>query len=104
MGKLAIGILTLLVGLVGGTLIGAPLIAGAMMGAGAGVGLSTGTCMTVQAAKELGYLTDEQVNEVMKRAAEDISGKPIAQGQQIAESAAACREVLENIKRAGEDS
>jgi len=97
MGKFAIGIIALTVGLIGGVLIGDPLIGGAMAGAGAGVGLSAGICSTVGAAQELGYLNEGQVDEVMKRAAEDISGEPIADGQQIVGSAASCRDVMANL-------
>jgi hypothetical protein len=102
MGKLAIGIVALLVGLFGGVLVGGPLIGGAMAGAGAGVGLSAGTCMTVRAAQELGYLNDEQIDEVMERAAKDISGSDVAKDQQIVGSAAACRDVMENLEKAGQ--
>jgi hypothetical protein len=100
MGKFAIGIIALIVGLIAGVLIGGPLIGGAMAGAGAGVGLSAGICSTVGAAQELNYLTGEQVDEVMERAAEDISAEPIADGQQIVGSAAACRDVMANLKKA----
>lgn len=103
MGKIAIGLIGLIAGLVGGVFIGGPLIGGAMAGAGAGVGLSAGICSTIVAAQELDYLTEEQLDEVMQRAAEDISDKPIAEDQQIVGSAAGCRDVMAKLKMAGEE-
>jgi hypothetical protein len=98
MGKVGIAIISLIAGALGGALLLGPVIGGAMAGAGAGVGLSMGTCMTVKAGQELGYLTSEQVDEVLTRAAEDLSGEPLAEGQEIVGSAAGCEETLAKIK------
>ena len=97
MGKLGVAILSFLIGLAGGAVLVGPMIGGAMAGAGAGVGLSTGTCLTVKAATELGYLSDEQVDEVLTKAAEDVSSQTVSEGQEIVGSAAACREALEKL-------
>lgn len=97
MGKLGVAILGLLIGVVGGAVLVGPLIGGAMAGAGAGIGLSTGTCLTVKVAQELGYLSDEQVDEVLTKAAEDLTSQPVAEGQEIVGSAAACEKALEKL-------
>ena len=103
MGKTAIGVIALLVGLVGGPLIGGSLIGGAAMGAGAGVGLSAGICSTLQAAQELNYLSDTQVDEVLSQAAMDLSGKTeLAEGEEIVGSSAACAEVMAKLQQAAE--
>lgn len=98
MGKTAIGVIALIVGLVGGTLVGGSLIGGAAMGAGAGVGLSAGICSTVQAAQDLNYLSDAQVDEVLSQAAKDLSGKTeLAEGEEIVGSSAACADVMTKL-------
>ncbi|MBX7492660.1 hypothetical protein K3163_05515 [Qipengyuania sp. 1NDW9] len=102
MGKVGIALLFGVLGLLGGALLIGPLIGGAMMGAGAGSGLTLGTCSTVKAAQELGYLTPEQVDETLTRAAEDMGGQALAEDQQIVGSAAACDEALANILSEGE--
>lgn len=99
MGKTAVGVIALLVGLVGGTFLGGSLIGGTMAGAGAGAGLSTGICSTVQAAQELEYLTAEQVYEVLNRAADDLAGGTAARGEEIVGSAVACSEVIKNLQQ-----
>lgn len=99
MSKAVIGTITLIIGLAIGTVVGTSLIGGAMAGAGTGVGLSAGICSTVKAAEELGYLSSEQVDEVLNRAARDLSGKTeLAEGEQIIGSSAACSEALDKIK------
>ena len=101
MSKTVVGIITFILGAIGGAFIIGPVIGGAMAGAGAGVGLSTGICSTAQAAQELGYLTPEQVDEVLNRAAMDVSGKTeLPEGEQAVNSAAACEEVMAKIAEA----
>lgn len=98
MGKTAIGLIALAIGLIGGTVIGGSLIGGALAGAGAGVGLSAGICSTVSAAEDLGYLTAEQVDEVLSRAATNLSGSSdLAVGDEIVGSSDACAEVMQNL-------
>lgn len=103
MSKTAVGVIALIVGLVGGTLVGGSLIGGAAMGAGAGVGLSAGICSTVQAAQELDYLTDTQVDEVLSQAVMHLSGKTeLAEGEEIASSSAACADVMAKLQQAAD--
>lgn len=103
MGKTAIGLMALLVGAVGGTLIGGSFVGGAMAGAGAGVGLSAGICSTVKAAEELDYLTGEQVDEVLNQAAADLSGHTeLSEGETIVGSSAACADVMTELRQSSE--
>lgn len=103
MSKAVVGILAFVVGLVGGAFLVAPLIGGAMVGFGAGAGLSAGICSTAQAAQELGYLTPEQLDEVLNKAAMDLSGQTeIPEGEKAANSAAACKAVMDHIAKAKE--
>ena len=99
MSKTVTGIIALIAGLLIGGVGGTSLLGGAMMGAGVGTGLSAGMCSTAQAGQALGYLTDVQVDEVIKRAAEDVSGKPLAEGETVVGGSAACRDVMEKLEQ-----
>ena len=96
MGKLFIG---LIVGLVLGSAGAIFLGGGAMMGAGVATGLSSGLCATVQAAQDLGFVTPEQVDEILAKAAAELGSTEVPRGE-IAGSAAACASVLDQLKAA----
>ena len=84
MGKLGIAVISLLIGLVLGAVGGLSLGGGAFAGAGAATGLATGICATVQAAQQVGVMTPDQVDQVLARAASNVSGAkgvPKATGQ-----------------------
>ncbi|MGG7644799.1 hypothetical protein ACQ5SP_08355 [Rhodovulum sp. YNF3179] len=104
MGKLVIGLLGLVVGLVGGAIFGGALIGGAATGVGIATGLSAGICSTVQAAQEEGLLTAEQVDQVLLRAAQDMGGSEVvADGSEMVGSAAECDAVMQRLRsEAGE--
>ena len=79
----------------------------AMVGAGAGagiaVGLSSGVCLTVNAAQELGIMTAEQVDEVLNQASNSVRETAgAAAGPEIVGSAAQCDEVLARLRTAAE--
>lgn len=73
MGKLLIGIVGLVIGIVAGTFFGRAMIGGAATGVGIATGMSAGVCSTVIAAQEEGLLTTEQVDQVLTRAAADLA-------------------------------
>ena len=90
------------VGVVGGGMIGT--------GVGAGVGIVTGmqagACLTVEAAKEKGLVTADQVKEIFAAAAEtlqveaekiraDLGGDKV-----FADSDAECQEVVAKLRQA----
>jgi hypothetical protein len=100
MGKGAVAIISLIVGLVAGGIGGTLIGGGAMAGAGAAAGISTGICSTMQAAREIGLLSPEQIDQVLNRAAQDLSGKAVlAEGEQVVGSAQACAEFMAKYGR-----
>lgn len=102
MGKAGIGIISLIAGLVLGAVGGGSLIGGSMAGAGVATGLSGGICSTVQAAQEFGYLSDDQVDQVLTRAASDLSGNfDLASSSQVVGSSAACKDVMAKLSATG---
>jgi hypothetical protein len=99
MGKTLIGILGLIVGIVIGAFGGLNLGGGAMMGTGVAAGLSAGVCATVQAAQEEGLLSAEQVDQVLGRAAADLSAAAsLPPEEKMVGGAADCAAVLETLK------
>ena len=97
MGKFLIGLIVGLVVGIGGVL----LAAGGMLGLGVATGLPTGICMTAEAARQLNLMTVEQVDQVLRRAAEnmprDIEG---AKDADTLGSAAQCEEILRKLRAA----
>lgn len=96
----------LLIGFVIGALVGAGAAMtvgnGMMAGIGIATGLSTGICMTVEAAQQMGLMTPEQVDEVLQRAAENLPGGAEATAEApIAGSAAQCDELLAELRADG---
>ena len=73
MGKILLGVVALVIGLVLGTLFGGALIGGSAAGGGIATGLSAGICGTIEAAQEEGLLTAAEVDQVLTRAAADAA-------------------------------
>jgi hypothetical protein len=94
-----IAIVFLLIGAaVGGYLA---LGVGAGMGAGAGivVGSQAGACLAVEAAKDLGLLTAEQVNEVLNGAVAKIAdGAKFPPEAKLIGGEADCAKVVADLK------
>jgi hypothetical protein len=99
MTKTLIAVIALVIGLAIGA-FGALTFGGGMMaGAGAAAGLSVGICSTVRAAQEEGLMTAEQVDRVLNRAAQDLSGAgELPPGHEVVGSAAACEKVLARVR------
>ncbi len=96
-------IITLLVGIVVGGAGALFFGGGALMGVGAGAGIATGLsagiCSTVTAAEELGIMTDEQVVEVLTKAALDATGQAsLPDDQMIVSSIAQCDEFMAQLR------
>lgn len=88
-------VLGLLIGAAGAFTLGG----GAMAGIGIATGLSSGICMTVEAAQDLGLMSPAQVDQVLTKAAETMSGTvDLPDGEQIAGSAQQCKEFMEKIR------
>lgn len=70
-----------------------------MAGLGAATGIATGICSTVRAAQELEFLTPEQVDAVLARAAKDAGGDASEESQTAMGSAKACDDYLETMRK-----
>ncbi len=92
----------MLIGLVLGAVIGVvgamTLGGGAMMGVGAATGLSMGICSVVEAAQQSGLLTAEQIDQMLAKAAENMSGQPLATDTATAGSVAQCEQVMRDLR------
>ncbi len=73
MGRLLFGLIGLVLGAGVGAFAVAPMMGGAAAGVGVATGLSAGICSTVQAASEEGLLDAAQIDQVLNRAAADMS-------------------------------
>ena len=98
MGKFLIGVIGLVVGLIGGAVIGGSLLGGAATGVGIATGLSAGICSTMTAATEEGLLTEEQVAQVLARAASDLGA--VAEAGDLVGSVADCERVMQELTAA----
>ena len=101
MGKVLIGVIGLVIGLIGGAMFGGAIIGGTAAGVGIATGFSAGICSTVTAAEEEGLLTAEQVDQMLSKAASDLaemSGET-APGDVVGTSAE-CESVMERLRAA----
>lgn len=99
MGKALIAVLGLIVGAALGVFFVAPVLTGAAAGVGVATGLSAGICATVQAAEEEGLMTQEQIDQVLNRAATnmaDLAGEE-APGD-IVGAVADCEAVMDRLR------
>lgn len=100
------GFLLVLLGFVLGGLLG--LFGGGLLGTGvgAGVGIATGlqagACLTVEAAKEKGLITADQVAEIFAAAAESMQAELPADAD-IADSDAECQAVVAKLQAEHKD-
>ena len=65
------------------------------LGAGAGIvtGLKAGSCLTAEAAKEKGYITADQVRELLSAAGAQMTGQQLADNSPFADGAADCQKI-----------
>lgn len=99
MGKFLFAVVGLVVGLLGGAFVGGSLMGGTAAGVGIATGLSAGICSTLTAAKAEGLLTDEQIEQVLARAATDLGGSDFQDGATV-NSASECEAVMERLREA----
>jgi hypothetical protein len=96
--------LLILLGLVIGAIAGVFLLSPFIMGIGTGVGVATGlkagACLTVEAAKESGLITAEQVGEVLNAAMRTIASTEIDGAAALSAGDAECAKVVEELKAA----
>jgi len=101
------GFLLVLFGFVLGGIVG--VIGGGLIGTGVGgavgiaTGLQAGACLTVEAAKDEGLITADQVPSIFAAAAESMQAELPADAD-IADTDAECQEVVAKLKSAADDA
>ncbi len=98
------GFLIFIVGAVIGAIVGVFLLSPFILGIGTGVGVATGlkagACLTVEAAKEAGLVSDEQVNEVLQAAVAQISSEDLPADSADLEGDLDCQQVVADMRAA----
>jgi hypothetical protein len=100
MGKVFFALAGLVIGGIAGAGLGGTLIGGTAAGFGVATGLSAGICSTVTAAVEEGLLTEDQVEQVLARAATDLGGTV---DEELVNSVSQCEEVMQTLLAAETD-
>ena len=99
-------ILLLFIGVVLGGIASFVLTSGLVVGIGAGAGIATGlkagACLAVEAAREEGFITAEQVDDVFAGISKQLSSKGISNVEKPSGSDAECRDVVAQMKSAVE--
>jgi hypothetical protein len=93
-------LLGLVIGAIAGVFLLSPFILGIGTGVGVATGLKAGACLTVEAAKEAGFITPEQVGEVLDAAIQTIASTEIETAETLANADAECAKVVEELKAA----
>jgi hypothetical protein len=66
--------------------------------------MKAGACLTVEAAKERGFITAEQVDEVLRAAVEQIaSSAPDENAAALTGADAECAKVVSDLKKAAKN-
>jgi hypothetical protein len=101
-------ILLLVVGAVVGAAATFFLAGGLLIGAGAGAGLATGVkagaCMTAEAAKAKGFITAEQVGELLTAAGAQITGQAPTVDVTFAGGDQDCAKLVSDMRAAAQKS
>lgn len=101
MSKLLVGLIGIVVGAILGVMLIAPVLTGAAAGVGVATGLGAGICSTVAAAQEEGFLTAEQVDQVLNRADGDMAAMAGAESPSaVVGSASECDAVTQKLRDA----
>ena len=94
------------VGGIAAVMLAGPVATGVGAGFGVATGLQAGACLTVEAAKEKGLITAEQVGEVLQAAAQLIADTNVPESPGTDSGApmsdADCQAVVARLKAAGE--
>lgn len=92
-----------LVGIAVGVLVSmllAPVVVGVGAGAGVATGLKSGACLTVEAAKAKGFITAEQVDEVLRTAGDLISDTARSEEKVLLTGGdAECVKIIDDLKK-----
>ena len=89
-----------IVGAVAMLVFATPYFTGVGAGAGIVTGWKAGACMTVEAAKDGGFITAEQVDEIFRAAAKQFADTDIDDEAPLTGANAECAKVLADLKSA----
>jgi hypothetical protein len=90
----------LVLGAVGTFVLTSGVLTGIGAGAGIVTGLKAGACLTVEAAKDRGFITAEQVGEVLQAAGQQLSTTEVDDQSGYTLSDADCVKVVQELKDA----
>ena len=94
-------VLGLVLGAVATILLATPVLTGVGAGVGVATGLKAGACLTVEAAKERGYITAEQVDELLSAGIQQIASAEVGDETAFGNDAD-CAKVVADLRRAAE--
>ncbi len=100
MKSLLLILLGLVIGAIAGVFLLSPFVLGIGTGVGVATGLEAGACLTVEAAKEAGFITAEQVGEVLNAAIRTIAATEIENAAALSAGDAECAKVVDKLKAA----
>jgi hypothetical protein len=93
-------------GIIVGAVVTLVLASGMFTGVGAGVGIATGlkagACLTVEAAKERGFITADQVDDVLNAAVSQIASANIGDEAKLSGGDAECVKLVAELKSAAQ--
>ena len=99
--------LLVVLGFVLGTIVTIFFSSTILTGIGAGVGVATGikagACLTVEAAKERGFITSDQVDEVLRAAIKQIVDTDLGEEDALSGADAECEKVVSELKNAAKN-
>lgn len=93
-------LLGIVIGAVATLLLASGFFAGVGAGAGIVTGLKAGACLTVEAAKEGGYITADQVDDVLNAAVKQIASSDVGEEGLLSGGDAECARVVAELKSA----
>ena len=95
-------VLGIVIGSVGTLLLASGILTGVGAGAGIITGLKAGACLTVEGAKEAGYITADQVDGVLIAAAQQIASNNAGEEVLLTGGGAECSRVVAELKSAAQ--
>jgi hypothetical protein len=93
-----------IIGAVAAIVFAGGIFAGLGAGAGLVTGLKAGSCLTAEAAKEKGYVTADQVGELLSAAGMQMTAQELADNSPFADGAADCQKIINDLKTAAAKS
>ncbi len=86
-------------------ILASPVMTGVGAGVGIVTGLKSGACLTVEAAKDKGFITSEQVGEVLAAAGRQLATSEVPSDESgFKLDDAECQKVIANLKKAAAES